>query len=105
MIRQHDPQPFEGGVRCRICGAVNPGDDSTCIMRAGDPSEMRPEPERRRYAIEEYDTISARVDDLRVERDEAINKPSEFPAREMNREVFRRWVERRQAILSRARGR
>lgn len=70
MIRQHEVVD----TRCKHCGAVNPTELETCIMRSGPASAMvMPEPARREYAIEDFDAIGARLAELRRERETAMN--------------------------------
>lgn len=66
---------------CKHCGAsesgyqeaISLGYGSTCLERQAEPSAHRPEPERRVYASEDYDTINSRLGELRGERDAALN--------------------------------
>lgn len=68
MIRAHE---IAAGA-CKHCQAVNPGPDSTCIWRAGDP--VAPDTGRRVMAADDYDTISARVRELATAREAAWNE-------------------------------
>jgi hypothetical protein len=71
MIREHEVP--EGSDRCKHCGLLKPGPDSTCIVRDGAASEApRPEPARRVMACED-DSIAERIAELRKQQEAAWN--------------------------------
>lgn len=67
--------------RCVHCGTLRAQFDAApeknpCPRRGPEPSGVRPEPTARRYAVDDSDTISARLAELRAERDAAWNTPA-----------------------------
>lgn len=72
IIRDHEPSPE--GPYCRHCGAKSLngtfGDQATCTPRevVTDP-HIRPEPERRQFAIEDFDVISSSIIRIRAQAD------------------------------------
>ena len=78
MIRQHE---VINGT-CKWCFAVNPDlaeGQNTCIARwpiSGNQG-LRPEPALRPRAADNADTISARLTELRAERDAALVRGEE----------------------------
>lgn len=76
MIREHEgghPLPG-GGCRCVHCGApMGNGYTYSCLDRPGPKDGLAPEPARRVFASESYDVISARIAELRREREAAAN--------------------------------
>lgn len=69
MLREHDVRDN----RCVRCGALKPGEHSTCVPRRAEVSVLRPEPARREYAIDDTETISGRIAELRAESEAAAN--------------------------------
>jgi hypothetical protein len=53
-----------------LLGKGDPGvaDERACLEREDYAGELRPEPKRREYAVEDADTISARLVELAKER-------------------------------------
>lgn len=56
-----------------------PGTNSTCLEREVPQSTLRPEPARRQFASEDFDTIGARVAELAQQRQDVLNAPEELP--------------------------
>lgn len=76
MIQEH----FFVSGRCKWCGAGEAGTGLTCLERKSSPSAMRPEPVLRRISCEDSEAISARLAELRILRDEALNTPAKDDA-------------------------
>lgn len=76
-IRVHEGDP------CKWCGAVKPGSEITCVTRAAPPT-LRPEPARREPACEDAAAITARMTELRIEREAAWNTSDETAALDPN---------------------
>ena len=77
-MRQHD---FPVGVltsqvRCIYCGGLWRAEMTAQCIDRPDPA---PEPRRRVSAMEDVDTISARIEELRREHQEALNAPAPGP--------------------------
>lgn len=73
-MRQHEFPPGVPNttVRCIYCGGLwQPTMTATCIDRPG----IDPAPRRREPAMDDLDTIHARIQDLRREREAATNAP------------------------------
>ncbi len=65
IVREHH---FEDG-KCRYCGALGPRADEqrSCVPRGERASALRPEPARREYAVDSFDTIKIRLAELEAE--------------------------------------
>lgn len=74
MILDHEVPP--GSDRCKWCGAVKPGPDSTCVPRPDVGPGMMPEPARRVLACEDADSIARRIAELKTEKTAAWNAES-----------------------------
>lgn len=71
LAREHSFPPADGSGRkwCLHCGALwHAQMDATCVARA---VALAPEPARRTYASEDFDAISARIIELKRERETA----------------------------------
>jgi len=67
-MREHDPMPKDenGRVYCRWCGFwMRENYTATCVDRA----TVAPEPRRRVSAMDDFDTIASRLEELRKERE------------------------------------
>ena len=68
----------EANDRCIHCGTPRDLHDKMaqpCVPRWS-TEPLRPEPTRREYALEDYDTIGKRLAELAEERTAAMNEPS-----------------------------
>jgi hypothetical protein len=73
LIREHEVSA--GETRCKHCGAIKPGPESTCIPRHCDPPAR--DSGRREPACDDADVIFERIGELRREMDEALNRTDE----------------------------
>ena len=63
------PADSNGYSWCKWCGAPqHPQMALSCLQRETPASEMAPEPKRRTFAVDDADTISARLVELAKER-------------------------------------
>ena len=59
---------------CTRCGTpygLHATKAQPCVPRWSEPEKLRPEPARRTYAFEDFDTISARREEIRKAEDHA----------------------------------
>ncbi len=65
MIREHH---FHDG-KCLYCGAQGPRPDEqrSCVARSDTVGTLRPEPARREYAVDAFETIKTRLAELKAE--------------------------------------
>lgn len=76
---------FSGqSTRCIYCGTteahyVRDPAKSPCLTRHNEEA-LRPEPSRREYVIDAFDTIRTRVHELHAERTAALNEPAKDDA-------------------------
>ena len=71
-----------GNPRCIHCGtlfAMHAAKAQACVPRWTSAEAKRPEPVRRQYAMEDFDTIQARMKELDAERVALLSRP-ENPA-------------------------
>jgi hypothetical protein len=68
-MKEHE---FKDGY-CRFCGAMEPGSGCSCLERNENKTDLRPEPKLREKILENQDYISARLEELRLEKTEMIN--------------------------------
>ena len=74
-------QRSEDGEFCRHCGANYVGGtfgtEATCKVRTvnSESYEVRPEPVKRQYAINDMDIISKRIAELKAQRDQILAEP------------------------------
>lgn len=73
---EHEWSP--GNPRCLHCGTLaehHARTAQTCVPRRGQAElHLRPEPVRRVYASEDWDTINVRLNELRAASAEALNR-------------------------------
>ena len=64
-------EPTAACIHCGTLRGLHETKAQPCVPRWSEPEKLRPEPARRTYAFEEFDTISARIEEIRKAEDEA----------------------------------
>ncbi len=73
-----DHEFSETDQRCVHCGTLKAQHEQKAqpCPRASNSSELRPEPAVRRYAVNDIDTIHARLAELKTAREASWNNPT-----------------------------
>lgn len=79
-VCQHEPGPDGSCLHCGSWPALIANPNYTCVWRdLPDPraADTRPEPSLRPVACEDSNAIYLRLAELKIERDNALNRPAE----------------------------
>jgi hypothetical protein len=78
MMLEHESSP--GNPRCIHCGTLFANHAKVpqpCVPRWSGTEALRPEPARREYAIDDIETIHARLVELEADRRAVLYRPAE----------------------------